>query len=158
MRNLVLYHRELGWPLDAMREHFVSNGRLKGEQFDAIASDPEQPAAMPSRSATTLPAIPANRAGTEAMLLTKELGIEPKAGCTCGKLAAAMDTLGVEGCKLARDVLASKMKANAKQWSWLEKLSAGANAVASGIPISPLDPYGSVVDEAIRRAEYAIAV
>ncbi len=49
--------------------------------------------------------------------------------------------------------LVAKMKENAKLWTALEKFKAGAAAVVQGVPISPLDPYGNIIDEAIRRAE-----
>ncbi len=163
VRKYVLWHLELGLPLDGIRANFVDSARMTQEQFDAIVADPIQlPAGLtppPATPATGPPkpvVIPPDRPGSESLLLTKELGIEPKPGCTCGKLAAAMDILGVDGCKAARDVLAGKMKANAKLWTWLEKLTAGSKAVRNGVPINPLDPYGSIIDEACKRAEAKI--
>ena len=84
-----------------------------------------------------------------------ELGIHPKHGCGCDSLASEMNRLGPDGCRRDRARLVEKLKLNAQQYSWGDVARAAVNAVKTGLAwkINPLDPYGSLLDEAIRRAE-----
>jgi len=113
--------------------------------------------------------------GTEMIPLVHELtGIEPKPTCTCKDLALQMDLWGVDGSRERREMIAKKIRDNAAKWGWgklseeqvaageeaermslLQKASIMAKAVTSGLAfrLNPLDQFGSLVDEAIRRAE-----
>jgi hypothetical protein len=85
--------------------------------------------------------------------LLRELGISPHKGCQCAKLKAKMNALGVEGCRRERVRLASELAAKSWQFSAFDSLRAAGNAIALGLPISPLDRFGSLIDIAIERAE-----
>jgi hypothetical protein len=74
-----------------------------------------------------------------------------------------MNRLGVDGCRANRARLVEKLKLNAQRYSWGDVATAVANAsknaVVSAVHLervwipNPLDPYGSLLDEAIRLAE-----
>jgi len=66
-----------------------------------------------------------------------------------------MNMLGVEGCRKHREALVKAVRNAYKRTGTVEVLAAAAKAVASGLAfkLNPLDPFGSLVDEAIRRAE-----
>ena len=86
--------------------------------------------------------------------LTAELKIKPKKGCGCNALANEMNRLGPDGCRRDRARLVEKLKTNAKRYTWGDVATAAVNAVKTGLAwhINLLDPYGSLLDEAIRRA------
>lgn len=92
--------------------------------------------------------------------VTAELGITMKQGCSCASLAAEMNRRGPDGCRAKRDKLVAEMVKNAQRYSWGDVAWAAVNAVKTGLAwhINPLDPYGSLLDEAIRRAEAKTAV
>jgi hypothetical protein len=95
--------------------------------------------------------------GTEMLGLTKELGIIEKPNCSCRAVAKKMDEWGVVGCQDPANLawIIVQMQANAAKYSWLEKLQVAMSAAASplALVIDPLDIYGSLVREAIRRAD-----
>jgi hypothetical protein len=93
--------------------------------------------------------------GTELLLLLSSLGITEKPGCDCK--AATMDAWGVDGCRERRDEIAGWLRENQDKFGWREKLAAVTAAVESGLvfSINVFDPFGSIVDEAIRRAGQA---
>lgn len=96
--------------------------------------------------------------GTQLHSLLAVLGITPQSGCGCEGLAGEMDRGGVGWCKDNRDRIIAHLKEQADQRSWLEWARAGVRFVASGLAfkLDPLDPFGSLVDEAIRRAGESI--
>lgn len=89
--------------------------------------------------------------------VTAELKLTMKHGCGCKPLAAEMNRLGPDGCRLNRDKLVEKLKVNAKRYSWGDVMQAAVAAVLTGLAwkINPADVYGSLLDESIRRAENA---
>ncbi len=91
--------------------------------------------------------------GTELHRLLESVGIKAQ-GCGCMDVAADMDRLGVAGCRKNRDKLVAYLKAQADKRSWWEKVKAAGLAVATGLAfrLDPADVFGSLVDEAIRRA------
>lgn len=115
---------------------------------------------------TTIKRTPrAKNVGDHMKDVISELKIHPKRGCGCDALANSMNCLGPFGCKANRDKLVEKLKTNAKRYSWGDVATAVANAAKNAavaavhlervwIP-NPLDPYGSMLDEAIRRTESA---
>lgn len=91
--------------------------------------------------------------GTELKSLLQELGISYSSGCACNDHAARMDAWGIHGCKENSRTIIGWLRDGAESRTWLEKIRAGAAAVLKGVVLNPFDPYGSLVTEAILRAE-----
>jgi hypothetical protein len=93
--------------------------------------------------------------GTQLKALLKTLGIEPSPKCDCNARAMQMDVWGVAGCREHRDEIVGWMRDGQTRWGWKDKVAAAAKAVTSGLAfkLNPLDPYPSLIDEAIRLAE-----
>lgn len=91
--------------------------------------------------------------GTQLMKLLHHLGVHP-GNCRCNKRAKQMDEWGPEGCRTHRDEIAGWLREEAASNSWRLLATALARTVTTGLvfSLSPLDPFGSLVDEAIRRA------
>jgi len=93
--------------------------------------------------------------GTEFKLLVDSLGVSIP-GCEgCQGTMARMDYSGIDGCRERREEFISEIKERAKSIGWLDYAHVAVNAVKSGLAfsINPLDPIGSLYDEAVRRAE-----
>lgn len=77
--------------------------------------------------------------------------------CNCNALRSEMNALGVDGCRRMRDHLLVQLRDNAAHVPWTSYATATVAAVRTGIAwrLNPLDPVGSLLDEAIRRAESA---
>jgi hypothetical protein len=89
--------------------------------------------------------------GTEMVKLLKENGADAAWCEGCKGRALAMDAWGVKGCQERRAEIVDWLKTAAAEKSWLEK--AGVAWSLSQHPwFDPLDPFGCLVDEAIRRA------
>ena len=93
--------------------------------------------------------------GSQLWRLLEELGIKHTAICLCLDWAERMNSWGPIGCRLARPGIISHLESSAKNYGWLNFVKAATMTVISGLvfKINPLDPYGSLLDEAIRRAE-----
>jgi hypothetical protein len=87
--------------------------------------------------------------------VTAELKLVMKQGCGCASLAAEMNRLGAEGCRRDRARLVPKLQENAKRYSWGDVAKAAFSAMTTGLVwrLDLTDVYGSLLDEAIRRAE-----
>lgn len=117
---------------------------------------------------------PRNGPGTELKAILSAFGINPSPSCDCHQKARAMDELGIEGCKARRDEVVGWLREGWQRWGWRGPLESVAreSAETPGIlarvgsalrgmrealrlswRLNPLDPLGSLVDEAIRRAE-----
>jgi hypothetical protein len=98
---------------------------------------------------------PAGGPGTELKALLASLGILTRPGCSCNAYADIMDRWGVTESRRRRAEVVGWLKAEAGRRGWLAKARAAAAAVATGLAfrLDALDPFGSAVDEAIRRAE-----
>lgn len=83
------------------------------------------------------------------------VGIEPGPGCPCRDMMRKMDRWGITGCREHRGEIVMHVQEQMQNRSWRERLTAAARATASGLAfqLNPLDIPGSLVDEAIRRAE-----
>jgi hypothetical protein len=94
--------------------------------------------------------------GTELEMILKTLGVQAKIGCSCASIKNKMNQWGVSGCQDPVNLawIVAQMEANAAKYSWLEKVQVAMSAAASPLAfvIDPLDIYGSLVNEAIRRA------
>ena len=92
--------------------------------------------------------------GSELMALMASLGIKEKPNCDCRAKAVQMDRWGIDGCEAHYDEIVGWLREGAQRWGWLEKLSAAAKAVTSGLAwqLNPADPYPGVVRAAIDAA------
>lgn len=95
--------------------------------------------------------------GSTLWRLLASLGIQHTTTCSCLTLAEEMNRLGPDGCRRERSRLVASMRRNARVYGWGAVTVAATRAVASGLAwrLNPLDPYGSLLDEAIRRVETA---
>jgi hypothetical protein len=65
-----------------------------------------------------------------------------------------MDTWGADGCREHRGEIVDWMQTAAESKGWAAKMAAGWKMLGESW-FNPLDPFGSLVDEAIRRASIA---
>jgi hypothetical protein len=96
---------------------------------------------------------PIGQPGTELMALIEEVGLKPTAKCKCPQRAQLMDRWGVQGCQVARPTIVGWLKEGFDEVSWREALAAGVRLIRQAEWFRPWDPFGSLIDEAIRRAE-----
>lgn len=91
--------------------------------------------------------------GAELAAIFLELGI--KSCNACKAMARRMDALGTDGCRRLRSELAADIQGRAEKKGWGAKIVAAAAALLSGLAwrLDRNDLYGSLIDEAIRRAE-----
>jgi hypothetical protein len=98
---------------------------------------------------------PATGPGTELKAILQDLGLEPRGSkCSCDSHVAQMNRWGVAGCREHRDQIIGWLDEARQATGWRETLGAGFNALwkrATYIRIG--DPIGSLINEAIRRAE-----
>ena len=101
---------------------------------------------------------PGHGPGTELKRILKSLGIEPSPSCDCRARADQMDMWGVAGCRDNRTQVITWLRDGHARWGWKDKLAAAARAVQNGLAfkLNPLDPFPSLVDEAVQRAEVAV--
>lgn len=97
-------------------------------------------------------AIPEEGPGTELKKILADMGIQPKASCSCTKRAIQMDQWGVDGCRKNLEQILEWVRDEWVKLEWMERVKLGYRAVLKGLGISA-DPIRSVVEEAIRRAE-----
>jgi len=98
---------------------------------------------------------PADGPGTELKAMLAEIGANA-AGCGgCESLAADMNRWGLEGCRRHRQAIIAHLQRKAAKLGLLElaKVSVSLPGSSWAGAISILDPWGSLVDEAIRRAD-----
>lgn len=87
--------------------------------------------------------------------VTAEFRIKMKPGCNCPALLSEMNRLGPDGCRQERSRLVDALKENAKKYTWGEKVTSAIAAMRTTLVwrIDVLDPYGSMLDEAICRTD-----
>jgi glycosyltransferase involved in cell wall biosynthesis len=92
--------------------------------------------------------------GTELKKILATMGIVMAKGCDCYMRAIQMDKEGIEWCKENRDTIRGWLSEGAPRWKWTARIEAAMKAVQTGLAfkLDLLDPYGSLVDEAIRMA------
>lgn len=95
--------------------------------------------------------------GSELWRLLESLGVRHTSTCSCIALAQQLNDWGHAGCRLARAEIVERMRNNAQTYGWGTIAKAAGLAIVTGVAwkINPLDPYGSLLDEAIRRAAAA---
>lgn len=101
--------------------------------------------------------------GSHLWRLLSSLAIRHNPRCDCLGLAEQMNRLGPAGCRRERPRLVAAMRQNAQSYGWTTVATAAATAVGNAVTAvldgrrpwlpDPLDPYGSCLDEAVRRAE-----
>jgi hypothetical protein len=93
--------------------------------------------------------------GTELSAILASLDINPAPSCDCKGKANQMDIWGVDGCRARMSEIVGWMRDGQGRWGWKDKLHAAAKAVTSGLAfkLDWSDPFPSLIDEAIRRAE-----
>jgi hypothetical protein len=95
--------------------------------------------------------------GSQLWRMLEEIGVEHSATCECLAWAEMLNGWGVAGCRMARDEIAIHLKQEAKKLGWKKLIWKSVEAAARnpGILrwIDLADVYGSIVDEAVRRAE-----
>lgn len=110
-------------------------------------------ARLDPRPAPVVP--PVGGPGTELKAILDSLDIQPHKGCACGDKVREMDAWGVDGCRLRREQIVQWLSESRAKLGWGGRLKAAFTAVGSGLALelNPVDPLGSLVDLAIRRAE-----
>ena len=103
--------------------------------------------------------------GSQIWRLLSEIGVHHDPDCDCLSWAERLNEWGVAGCRLARAEIIEHLQDARKQYGWVRSIQAAARAAAQAARdlatgqrpwLNPMDPYGSLVDEAIRRAELPI--
>ena len=91
--------------------------------------------------------------GTELKKLLGSLGLTTTDDCKCNSRAAEMDRKGAQWCREHRDEIIGWLKEEAAKRSWRDVAGAVLKAATGEFRPSILDPFGSLVDEAIRRSD-----
>lgn len=105
----------------------------------------------------TRPLEPVGGPGTELKRLLEGYGVKASASCGCHAYAAKMDRWGAAGCREKRTEIVKYFGQKVRGADWRAKLTAVTRAVSDaltgGFVPDPRDVAGSLVDEAIRRAD-----
>ncbi len=98
---------------------------------------------------------PPSGPGTELKAILHSLDINPVASCDCNSRANQMDAWGVQGCRDRIDEIVGWMRDGGERWGWVAGFKAASKAVLNGLAfkLNPLDPFPSLVREAINVAE-----
>lgn len=108
--------------------------------------------------ARSCPPVNRQRPGDELKSLLESLDIYDDSGCGCDAMRRNMNSWRVAGCRERREQIVDYLASKAAERGWGTKIWAAVRAVAAGATwLNPLDVYGSLTDEAIRRAESATA-
>lgn len=110
---------------------------------------------MEEATASAAPEVQQHGPGTELKTMLASVGIQPGANCPCREMMRKMNRWGVAGCREHRGEIVMHIQQQMQGRSWRDKLAAAAKAAANGLAfqLDPRDIPGSLVDEAIRRAE-----
>lgn len=95
--------------------------------------------------------------GSQLWKLLESLGVKHTTDCTCLIWAELMNSWGPAKCRESRAEIVEHMESSAKSYGWTTYIYASLKVVVLRLMfrISITDPYGSLLDEAIRRAELA---
>lgn len=86
--------------------------------------------------------------GTNMTMVLGELAAEQKSTCGCAAAAAQMDAWGIAGCEYHRKEIVGWLENGYSHTTWLATIRAGWRGM---FIINPLDPFNSLLNEAIRR-------
>lgn len=124
----------------------------RGERMLTAHLDPAVSVTLPA--SVLMPAMATDGGpGTELKSLLALLGFGEAGSCGCGDKARQMDRWGVAGCREHRDEIVAWLTEQQGKQGWKAQVLAGVRAAQAGLWLNPLDPAGSLLDEAIRRAE-----
>lgn len=95
--------------------------------------------------------------GSQLWRMLESIGVKHDEDCGCLGWAERLNAWGPAGCRLQRDEIAVQLRRQSKRLGWRRSILAAARSVATGLAfrLRPAEPFGSLVDEAIRRAEAA---
>jgi|SRR6185295_6961836 len=95
--------------------------------------------------------------GSVLMAMLAQLRFNSKKGCQCKQRAAQMDVWGVDGWRQRRAEIIAWLRESYTTTNWTEKLVASGLAIVSGLAfrLDLADPFGSLVDEVVRRCDQA---
>jgi hypothetical protein len=133
----------------------------KSSEWTAIYEQHGQHLRRDTRSETHRQQLAAIMAGTgpgsQLWRLLERLGVQHSPDCGCLSRAKQMNAWGVAGCRAARAEIVGWMEAGKDRYGWATIAKAAGLAVVTGLAfrLSVTDPFGSLVDEAIRLAEVA---
>jgi hypothetical protein len=135
---------------------FISHHNKNQYGLTVLAKNPED---RPKEAIWLWP--PGFGPGTEMFEMLKDIGVTDKPNCTCKATANQMDIWGVEGCRDPQNFqwILNQVNQNATNWSWTDYLRVAAINVLNPTTwnlawkIDPTDIHGSLIREAIRRAE-----
>jgi hypothetical protein len=115
---------------------------------------------LPVMTDIETPALPApppmpKGPGTELKRIFSDLGINSSPDCACNAKANEMDIWGVQKCRENVDNIVQWLRENQEKYTWKDRIAAAAKAVTTGLAfkLNILDPFPSLVAEAIARAE-----
>lgn len=100
--------------------------------------------------------------GSQLWLLLEAVSVRHTPTCPCLDFAERMNAWGPAGCRLARQEIVDHLRDEQQRYGWARSIQAAARAATQAAAalaagrrpwLNPLDPYGSLLDEAIRRAE-----
>jgi hypothetical protein len=95
--------------------------------------------------------IPLRGPGSTLSKLLREIGV--RVSCSaCAEWESKMNDWGIEGCRDHRPEIIQRLKQAAKEADWQTTFAALRGLVGASW-WSMIDPWGSIVDESIRRAE-----
>lgn len=97
--------------------------------------------------------------GSHLWRLLESIGITHDPNCDCLGFAEKMNAWGGVGCRQHRAEIIERLRTQQKRYGWAATFAAAGHAIKSGLAfrLNPLDPFGSLADEAIRLAEEASA-
>ena len=94
--------------------------------------------------------------GSQLAVLIEALRVDQEAptGCRCDELRFKMNSLGSGGCRRQKDEITLMLRDNARSYGMHNYAQAIKHALQQRMTfINPFDVFGSLVDEAIRRAD-----
>ena len=102
--------------------------------------------------------------GSQIWRLLEEIGVKHDSSCDCLVWAEKLNAWGIAGCRLTRTEIIDHLGTARQEYGWARSIQAASIAAAKIVGdlvagrkswLNPLDPYGSIIDEASRRAEEA---
>lgn len=134
--------RVRAWPLSCTCQHFA---------FDASDSADVATCGQPLTFVASSPVV-RELVGDCLKEVLAELGIDDKDGCGCASMAAKMNFWGVAGCEVNRKEILCHLRKSASERGWQVTCWAALLALRKAKWLNPLSPFGSLLDEAMRRA------
>jgi len=144
------FHNAIQTFLEENPEWFIAWHTPKQHGLTVLGRQPQD---KPAQRIHLAP--PGKGPGSELAKMLETIGVNAAPGCDCKARQAQMDLWGVDGCREHREEIIGWMRDGQGRWGWKDKLKAAALAVTSGLAfkLDVTDPFPSLIDEAIRRAE-----